>query len=169
MNKVEIKNKRLIFNDFFKIQEAVLRYLRFDGQMSRPVRRLVFERGDAVAAIIFNRDTQKVTFINQFRYPTYEKGPGWIIELVAGILEPNEKPEDAMRREMMEEIGYKSSNLTYIATFYVSPGGSSERIILYFAEVSNADKVSAGGGLASEEEDIQLIELSLPELWTALD
>src|SRR2546421_10910966 len=105
MNKVEIKNKRLIFNDLFKIQEAVLRYLRFDSQMSRPVRRLVFERGDAVAAIILNRDTQKVTLINQFRYPTYEKGPGWIYEVVAGILEPNEKPEDAIRREMLEEIG----------------------------------------------------------------
>ena len=114
MGKVEIKSKRLIFNDFFKIQEAILRYLRFDGKMSEPVRRLVFERGDAVAAIILNRDTQKVVLINQFRhgsnvldtfvlvlrihcqvglalfepclrFPTYEKGPGWIHEVVAGI------------------------------------------------------------------------------------
>jgi len=60
MDKVEIESKRLIFNDFFKIQEAILRFLRFDGHMSRPVRRLVFERGDAVAAIILHRDTQKV-------------------------------------------------------------------------------------------------------------
>ncbi|MBV9689741.1 MAG: NUDIX hydrolase [Ktedonobacteraceae bacterium] len=169
MDKVEIESKRLIFNDFFKIQEVILRFLRFDGQMSKPVRRLVFERGDAVAAIILNRHTQKVILINQFRYPTYEKGPGWIYEVVAGILETNEKPEEAMRREITEEIGYKCSDLTHIATFYVSPGGTSERIFLYYAEVSDADRVSAGGGLASENEDIQLIELSLLELWEALD
>src|SRR5438876_1734156 len=105
MDKVEIKSKRLIFNDFFKIEEAILRYLRFDGQMSKPVRRLVFERSDAVAAIIFNRDTQKVLLINQFRYSTYDKGLGWIYEIVAGILEANEKPEEAIQREMLEEIG----------------------------------------------------------------
>src|SRR6266571_991381 len=169
MNKVEIKSKRLIFNDFFKIQEAILRYLRFDGKMSEPVRRLVFERGDAVAAIIFNRDTQKVLLINQFRYPTYEKGPGWMQEAVAGILEPNETPEDALRRELIEEIGYRAGDLTHISTFYVSPGGSSERITLYYAEVGETDRIAAGGGLASEGEDIQFTEVALPELWSALD
>jgi nudix-type nucleoside diphosphatase (YffH/AdpP family) len=143
--------------------------LRFDGKMSEPVRRLVFQRGDAVAAIILNRDTQKLVLINQFRYPTYEKGPGWIHEVVAGILEPNETPEDALRRELLEEIGYRAGDLTRIATFYVSPGGTSERIMLYYAEVGNTDRIAAGGGLASEGEDIQLIEVALPELWRALD
>src|SRR2546427_11319025 len=99
MDKVEIKSKRLIFNDFFKIQGAILRYLRFDGKMSEPVRRLVFERGDAVAAIIFNRDTQKVLLINQFRYTTYQKGPAWMQEAVAGILESNVPAEVALRQE----------------------------------------------------------------------
>lgn len=169
MDKVEIQSKKLIFNDFFKIYEAIIRYLRFDGQMSKPVRRLVFERGDAVAAIIWNRDTQKVILTNQFRYPTYEKGPGWIYEVIAGMLTSNEQPEEAMRREMIEETGYQPGQLTHIATFYVSPGGTSERIMLYYAEISNADKIAAGGGLASENEDIQLIELSASELWNKLD
>jgi nudix-type nucleoside diphosphatase (YffH/AdpP family) len=169
MDKVEIQSKKLIFNDFFKIYEAIIRYLRFDGQMSKPVRRLVFERGDAVAAIIWNRDTQKVILTNQFRYPTYEKGPGWIYEVIAGMLTSNEQPEEAMRREMIEETGYQPGQLTHIATFYVSPGGTSERIMLYYAEISNADKIAAGGGLASENEDIQLIELSPSELWNKLD
>jgi nudix-type nucleoside diphosphatase (YffH/AdpP family) len=169
MKKVEIKSKRVLFDDFFKIQEVIFRFLRFDGHMSRPVRRLVCERGDAVAALVFNRDTQKVLLINQFRCPTYEKGPGWIQEVVAGMLEANEQPEETLRREIVEEIGYKAGDLTYIATFYLSPGGTSERIMLYYLEVGNADRTSSGGGLASEDEDIQLVELSLPELWMALD
>ncbi len=169
MNKVEIKSKRLIFNDFFKIEEAILRYLRFDGKMSEPVRRLVFERGDAVTAIIFNRDSQKVILINQFRYPTYEKGPGWMQEIVAGIVDTLETPEEAMRREIMEEIGFRVGELTHITTMYPSPGGSSERITIYYAEVGNSDRIAAGGGLASEGEDIQLVEVALPELWRAVD
>jgi nudix-type nucleoside diphosphatase (YffH/AdpP family) len=169
MDKVEIQSKKLVFNDFFKIYEAVIRYLRFDGQMSQPVRRLVFERGDAVAAIVWHRDRQKVILTNQFRYPAYEKGPGWIYEVVAGMLDANEQPEEAMRREMIEEIGYQPGILTPIGTFYVSPGGTSERIMLYYAEIGNDNRVGAGGGLASEHEDIQLIELSPSELWDALD
>ncbi len=169
MDDVEIKSKKLIFDDFFKVQEAILRYRRFDGKMSRTVRRLNFERGDSVAAIILNRDTQRVILVNQFRYPTYEKGPGWICEIVAGVLEANETPEAAMRREILEEIGYRADNLTHLSTFYLSPGSSSERIILYYVEVENADKVSRGGGLAPEDEDIQSVEFSLSEVWQALD
>ena len=169
MNNVEIKSKRLIFNDFFKIEEAILRYLRFDGKMSEPVRRLVFERGDAVAAIIFNRDSQKVILIKQFRYPTYDKGPGWMQEIVAGIVDPIETPEEAMRREIMEEIGFRVGELTHITTMYPSPGGSSERITIYYTEVGNTDRIAAGGGLASEGEDIQIVEVALPELWKAMD
>jgi ADP-ribose pyrophosphatase len=169
MDKVEIQSKRLIFNDIFKIQEAILRYLRFDGKMSEPVRRLVFERGDAVAAIILNRDTQKVILINQFRYPTYDNGPGWMEEIVAGIVDPNETPEEAMRREIMEEVGFRVGELTHITTMYPSPGGSSERITIYYVELGNTDRIAAGGGLASEGEDIQIVEVALPELWRAVD
>ncbi len=168
MKKVELQQKRLVFNDKFKIQEATLRFEKFNGQMSDPVQRLVFERGDAAAALIFNSDTQKVILIEQFRYPTYEKGPGWLWEVVAGVIEENEPPENCIRREIREEIGYAVSTITPIATFYVSPGGTSERIFLYYAEVGEADRISAGGGLASENEDIRQVELALPDLWQSL-
>ncbi|GER90230.1 ADP-ribose pyrophosphatase [Dictyobacter vulcani] len=166
--KVEILQKRIVYDDFFKIEEAHLRFRRFDGQMSASVRRLVFERGDAVAALLVNTDTQKVLMTNQFRYPTLEKGPGWLHEVVAGMIDENEKPEDAVRREIQEEVGYQVHALTPIATFYVSPGGSSERIYLFYAEVNDADRVSDGGGLASEHEDIELIQVSFEELWDVL-
>jgi ADP-ribose pyrophosphatase len=168
MKKVEIENKREVFSDFFKIEETFLSYERFDGQMSETVRRLNFERGDSVAAIIMNRDTQRVILANQFRYSTYEKGPGWITEAIAGMLETNETPEETIRREVLEEAGYRINDLTYVSTFYVSPGGSSERIFLYYGEVDNADKIAGGGGLATAHEDIQIQEFSLPEIWTLL-
>jgi len=69
----------------------------------------------------------------------------------------------------MEEIGFRVGELTHITTMYPSPGGSSERITIYYAEVGNSDRIAAGGGLASEGEDIQLVEVALPELWRAVD
>jgi ADP-ribose pyrophosphatase len=166
--KVEIRHKRLAFDDKYKIQEAEVSHRRYDGQMSKPIRRLVFERGDAAAAILFNRDSQKVLLVEQFRYPTYDRGPGWIQEVVAGVIKPHEGPEEAVRREIEEETGYRAHELTPIATFYVSPGGTSERIFLYYAEVGDGDRVADGGGLVDENEDIRLIERSKSDLLQAL-
>jgi len=162
--KVTVHNSRRVFDAFFKIDEAEVSFERFDGRMSPRVKRLCFERGDSVAAVIYNRDTQKALFANQFKYPTYAKGPGWIMETVAGILEPGETPESATRREVLEELGYEVEKLEPIASFYVSPGGSSERIHLFYAEISNAGKRSEGGGLQSEGEDIETVQLSMKEL-----
>ena len=167
--KVDIKSKRLVFDDFFKVEEATLRYQRFDGTMSATVSRRNFVRGDSVAAIVFNADSEHVILVNQFKYPTYDKGPGWISEVVAGILEEGESPEEAIRREMIEEIGYRPRRLRHICTFYVSPGGTSERIILYYAEVTNEDRIGSGGGVEAEGENIRLVELSLSELRCALE
>ena len=168
MRKVEIQHTQVVFDHVFKIQEAAVRFQKFNGQMSETVQRLVFERGDSAAALLLNRETQKVILINQFRYPTYIKGQGWLYEIVAGSVKEGEQPEACIRREVREEVGYEIKELTHIATFYVSPGGTSERIILFYGEVSSADQVSAGGGLASEHEDIEQVELTLPELWQAL-
>ncbi len=168
MKKVNVTRKQRIFNDFFKVDEAYLSYQQLDGQMSQAFRQLVFERGDSVAVLLWNKDTERVILIKQFRYATYEKGPGWIIEVIAGKLEESEIPEEAVRREVLEEVGYSVDELTYISTFYVSPGGTSERIILYYTEVSMRDKVAEGGGLVTEHEDIELVEYTLSDLWVML-
>ncbi|PSB25502.1 NUDIX domain-containing protein [Stenomitos frigidus] len=165
--KVSIGSQKLVFDKFFKIEQAELSYERFNGKMSDTVTRLSFERGDAVAAIIFNKDSRKVILVNQFKYPTYKKTGGWITEVMAGILNQGENAEEAIHRELLEETGYTTSRLRSIGTFYVSPGGSSERIILYYAEVSDTEKVADGGGLEDEQEDIKLVAYSLPELWQA--
>ena len=163
-SQVEILTRRRVFDSFFQIDEAELRYERFDGAMTPPVRRLVFERGDSVAAIVYHRDENRLLFLRQFRYPTYDKGPGWITEVVAGMQEHGEPAEEALKRELLEETGYEASSIEPIATFYVSPGGSSERIVLFYVEVVPAGKIARGGGLAEESEDIETIWYSPEEL-----
>lgn len=164
MKRVTVYSKKRVFDGFLKLDETELSYERFDGQMSKRLKRLCMERGDSVSAILYNRDTSKALLINQFRYATYEKGPGWLLETVAGMIDDGESPEVAMKREIHEEMGYEIESLQAIATFFVSPGGSTERIFLFFAEVSHETRISGGGGLKSEGEDIQTVELSLDEL-----
>ena len=166
--KVKIFEQRRIFDDFFKIDEARLAFETFGGRMSQPVRRLVFERGDSVAAVVFVRDTRRIVMVEQFRFPAFEKGPGWITELAAGMIDKGEKPEAAMCRELEEEMGYRVSRLRHIATFYLSPGGSSERIWLYGADVTEAARVAHGGGLAAEHEDIRVVTWSLAQARAAV-
>jgi nudix-type nucleoside diphosphatase (YffH/AdpP family) len=162
--RVVVHEQRRVFDGFFKIDEAVVSYQGFDGRMIGPLRRLSFERGDSVAAVVLNRDRGSVVLANQFRYPTHAKGPGWITEILAGMVDAGETPEQCVRREVREESGYDVEQLQHIGTFYLSPGGSSERIILYYAEVSDAGRTGAGGGQAGEGEDIQVVEVSLDQL-----
>lgn len=164
MKKVSIEQKRYIFEDIFKVEEALLRHEKFNGEMSNELRRISLERGDSVAVLVFNLTTDKIILISQFRYPSYKKGNGWLIETIAGMVDPGEEPEESAGREVQEETGLNISTLEHIATFYPSPGGSSERIHLYYSEVSGEQaKYKGTGGLISEGEDIKAEELSLEE------
>jgi nudix-type nucleoside diphosphatase (YffH/AdpP family) len=168
MRKVDVRSRRRLLDDFFKVDEAEVSFERFDGSMTPPVRRLVFERGDSVAAVVFDRSSNRLLLTEQFRFPAFEKGPGWLIELIAGMIDRGEQPEDALRREIEEELGYRTDRIEHIATFYVSPGGSSERIWVYYAEIDDAGHVSAGGGLPGEHEDIRVLSMSPEEARAAL-
>jgi len=169
MKKVSIERKQLVLDDFFKVEEAILSYEKYDGRMSDTVRRLNFERGDAAAALLYNKDSGKIILVEQFRYPTYEKSGGWMLEVVAGIIDPGENPEECIRREITEETGFNVDSPIHISTFYLSPGGSSERIFLYFAEVSDAERISDGGGVDTEHEDIKITEFSPQEIRNAME
>jgi nudix-type nucleoside diphosphatase (YffH/AdpP family) len=166
---VDIEQERTVFQGFFRIEEAVLRYERYDGRMSEPVQLVKLERGDSVAAIIRHVDSGQLLLVEQFKYPTYGRGDGWIVETVAGVVDEGESAEEAIRRETREEIGYDLLWLEPIATFFVSPGGTSERVSLFYGEVGDTTKEGAGGGLAEEGEDIALHALSLEDAWRALD
>lgn len=164
MKKVSIEQKRNIFDDFFKLEEAYLRFEQFNGEMSGLVRRLSLERGNSVAVLVLNRNNNKLIMVSQFRYPTFQNGHGWTIEIIAGMVDPGETPEQTIRRELQEETGLNIKTFEPISTFYPSPGGSSELIYLYYAEVSGEQaKYKETGGLLSHGEDVKAIELSLKD------
>lgn len=170
MKRVDILGRRRVLDHkVFKVDAATLRFERYDGTMTPPVERLVFERGDSVAALVRLRDDDRLLFTEQFRFPTMEKGPGWLVEIFAGSVEPGETPDATLRRELEEELGYRAEQVEAIATFYLSPGGSSERVWLYYVETSESARVSAGGGIVAEHEDIRIVAMSSAEARVALD
>jgi nudix-type nucleoside diphosphatase (YffH/AdpP family) len=172
--RVDIHRHKHLFDDFFKVDEVVVAHRRYDGALSADERRLVFERGDAVAALLFNSETRTVVLVEQFRAPVLigrrREDPattnGWIAEAVAGTIDPGESTEHAVIREALEETGYQIENPTLIGKFFPSPGGSSERIFLYFARVTDEKKLGKGGGLAGE--DIRVFQIGVDDLFDRL-
>ena len=159
--KVKVKKVDRILNDYFKVDRAVLQFEKFDGAMSEEIVRLNFDRGDSVGAIVYNETNKTLVFVRQFRYPIFTKDreDAWSLEIVAGVIEPGISPEQAISNEILEETGYRAQRLQPLFSFYPSPGGSNEKVFLFFTKVSQQDRVESGGGLISEGENIQLIEL----------
>ena len=155
---VDLISRQRVFDGYLKVDEAEV---RVGGQVQR---RLSLERGDSVAAVVERREDGAILLTRQFRYPTLEHGPGFLLELPAGSVDGDEEPVDALRRELIEELGYEAGLLEPIATFYVTPGGSSERVFLYATQIGDDDRVGDGGGLASEGEAIEIVAVSVDEL-----
>ena len=169
-NNPEILDREVVFHkSVFRIEKIRFRPVGTDGQLRAPLERLNLDRGDSVAALVHDVKNDQVLLAEQFRISTHDKGPGWILELPAGILEAGEEPEEATRREVEEEIGYSIDKLTHIATVYASPGGSSERLHIYYVPVSDDHHTSLGGGLESEGEDIRTVKLNVNAAFAKLD
>jgi nudix-type nucleoside diphosphatase (YffH/AdpP family) len=173
--RVEIRRHRRLIDDFFKLDEVIVAHQRYDGSMSEDERRLVFERGDAVAVLLFDGTKRSVVAIEQFRLPALiarrrddpASSDGWVTELVAGMIDHGETPEQTAIRESVEETGYRIRDPQLIGQFFCSPGGTSERFFLYFARVSEAQREGRGGGLTGEE-DIKVLHLGVEPLFDRL-
>ena len=155
--KIQIEKEETLFDEFFKVKRAFLKHEKFDGDMSSTVRRYRFEKNNGVAAVLYHVEKDCLLFVRQHRYPPMMHGLAWVTEVVAGGLMPEENPAEAIIREIEEEAGYLPKEVKCIHDFYVSPGVFTERIKLYYAEISESDKIHDGGGLDDEDEDLQLI------------
>ncbi len=162
--RVQVLEKERVFEGFMSLDRAVVRYERYDGSLSEPVARLVLERGDAVGVLLYDPERDLVVLVEQFRYPAYAAGDeGWLLEIVAGTVPAGADPAAVARSEVREEAGYEVQELQPLATCFLSPGGSSERVHLYAARIKVGERSAAGGGLAEEGEDIRLRTLGRAE------
>lgn len=167
--KYNILNENLVYDGFLKIKKATITHDSFYKNTRITCSREMLDRGDSVAVLLFEKDTNQFIFIDQFRYPTIKQGTGWLKEIPAGELEFDEDPVKCAIREVEEETGYIVNHLDHISTFYATPGGSSERMYLYFGEVMKKDKVYTGGGLQEENEDILLYKYDASKIDTLLN
>ncbi|TSE11467.1 MULTISPECIES: NUDIX domain-containing protein [Aquimarina] len=165
----KILSEDLVYDGFLKIRKASVIHDRFNQNTPINYVREMMDKGDCVAVLLYEKDTDKVLFINQFRYPTIKNDNGWLLEIPAGGIEENEDAKDCAIREVEEETGYKVHKLEHISTFYATPGVSSERMYLYYGEVFERDQISKGGGVEEEDEDIQLCKISISEIKTLLE
>ena len=163
------------FGNMFRVKRATLRYRRFDGHMSEEITRINFERGASAGVLLYDPNEDVVLLTRQFRYPVYasidpekvkegEAKQAWLLEVMAGIIDPGLSAVEIASKELLEEAGYVvQEGYRPITTIYPSPGGSSERIHLFLGLVDHKDRLSTGGGLPSEGEDIQVESISFQE------
>ena len=138
-----------------------------DGQV---VWRQVEDHGRATAVLPYDPQRRTALLVELFRAPgLYAGGSGTVVEAIAGIVDEGETAEAAARREAMEEAGVRLGQLEVVGEVWTSPGISTERMSLYLAAYSAADRVSAGGGAEGEHENITVLERPLAELGAELE
>ncbi len=154
---VELVDKTTPYDGYFRIDVYRLRHKRFGGGWTEVMSRELFERGRATVVLPYDPVRDAVVLIEQFRIGAYAAGLApWLIEPVAGIVEPGETPEEVARREALEEAGCEIAELEPIGTVLSSPGGCSEVLHLSCGRV---DSAGVGGihGLEHEHEDIRAV------------
>jgi ADP-ribose pyrophosphatase len=154
-NDVTVEKRETVFQGFFRMDKLWLTHARFDGREMPTFTRELFVRGDATCVLPYDPERDEVVLLEQFRLGALGRDQSpWLLELVAGINEDGEKPEEVAQREGEEEAGLSFSHLEKICDYLVSPGGTTEMVHLFCGQVSTSD---AGGlyGLEHEHEDIR--------------
>lgn len=160
---IDIVERATVFQGYFRIDRYTLRHKRFDGSWTPVFTREVFERGHAAAVLLYDPVADRVGLAEQFRIGAFAAGwHPWVVEIVAGIVDPGESPEATAVREAREEAGVEIGELVAVAEVIATPGGSSETIQIFCARV---DAAQLGGihGLAEESEDIRIFTLATDE------
>lgn len=161
---VEVAGDETVYDGFFKVSKLTLRHRQFRGGWSGSFTREVFRRRDAVGVLLYDPQRDAVALVEQFRVGAYAHGAGpWLLEVVAGVVDPGESPAGVAVREAQEEAGCAVTALEPVAGFFPSPGGSDEYFHLF---CGRCDLGGAGGvhGLAEEHEDIRVQVMDAAEL-----
>ena len=166
---IDIRQRVTAYDGYFRIDRYLLRHRLFDGGWSGEISRELLERGSAVAVLPYDPHRDEVVLIEQFRVGALgDDASAWVLETVAGIIEPGEAMDEVARRESVEECGLMPDRLDLICSYLPSPGGCSERTTMFAGRV---DTSQAGGifGLGEEGEDIKVHVLSVAEALTWLN
>lgn len=158
-NKINNVSTKVKNHDWGKLEDINFDYT-FKNGTSKNLTFEVYGKSDGVAILLYNPTSKKVILSKQFRAPLYVHGisNGFCIELVGGAIDENESPEIAAIRETEEEVGYKISTAQRVSTVFLSPGIVNEKVHLFVGEYCDDDKAKNGGGVATENEEIEVLE-----------
>ena len=165
---VRIHAEELLSDNWYVLKKYTFDLRRRDGSWQSQTRE-IYDRGNGATILLYNRERRTVLLIRQFRMPTFVNGyHGYLIESAAGLLD-NASPEERIRLEAEEETGYRVGHVEKIYSAFMSPGSVTERIHFFIGEYQPGDRVSDGGGLEDEGEDIEVLELGFEEAiaWVA--
>ena len=163
MTKIKNIKKELLSDNWYTLNKYTFDFKLQNGNWVTQIRES-YNRGNGAAILLYNKEKGTVILTKQFRFPTYVNGnkTGYMIEVCAGILD-NDNPEDCIKKETLEETGYRINNVKKVMEVYSSPGSVTEVLYYFIAEYSEDMKVSEGGGLESENEDIEVLEVTFKE------
>ena len=168
--RVEVFERKRVYDGFFSMDVLCLRHERFAGGWSNTMRREVFRQREAAAVLPYDPVRDAVLLVEQFRAGALE-GPGgdpWVLEAPAGLMEGGETPEALARRELAEECGLEARRLERVLGYWASPGASSEFVHVFIGEVVLPTEVGVHG-LAHEGEDIRSHVLDMSTAYAWLD
>lgn len=158
-DRIKLHSFEVLSDNWYILRKATFDYLRNNGEWQTQTRE-VYDRGNGATILLYNLEQQTVILTRQFRFPTYVNGlaDGLLIEAAAGLLD-QASPEERIRMEAEEETGYTVQTIQKVFEAYMSPGSVTEKLYFYIAEYQPKDKLTIGGGIESEGEDIEVLEL----------
>ena len=153
-SKFKIINTRKIYSGFFQMNEISLKYKKYNGDWSNTIKRELFGGAQVSAVLPYDPKKKEIVLIQQFRPGTISKNVNnYLNEIVAGIIDPGENPEETAKRECLEETGCKVKKLIPIQGYFPAPGSSESFYHLFLAEIETFNGIRITG-LETENEDI---------------
>lgn len=165
--RIKLVHQETVWKRFVHMQTLVFDQTMPDGRVIR-IDREVHDHGSAAAILLFDPNENAVVLVRQFRPDAFVNGdPSFMLEVPAGLTD-GDRPDEAVRREAMEETGYAVSEVRYLFDTYASPGTLTEKVSLFYARADLGEKAGKGGGLETEGEDIEVITLPLDKAFAMI-